>query len=132
MTTTNRSIDDDWRRWIAENLLLDAPPPALHGALLGHGFDAAEAAREIEAALASPYFQGAARLRNRLRKREWILSVYGTLNRMRASGGVIERRERLSRDEFFEQYYFQNRPVIITGAFDFWPARTQWSFDYLR
>jgi hypothetical protein len=45
---------------------------------------------------------------------------------------VIERRERLSRDEFFEQYYFQNRPVIITGAFDFWPARTQWTFDYLR
>ncbi len=132
MTTTNRSIDDEWRRWIGENLLLDAPPPALHGALVGHGFDAAEASREIEAALASPYFQGATRLRNRLRKREWILSVYGALNRMRATGGVIERRERLSRDEFFEQYYFQNRPVIITGAFDFWPARRTWSFDYFR
>jgi hypothetical protein len=44
----------------------------------------------------------------------------------------IERRARLPRDEFFEQYYFQNRPVIITGAFDFWPARTQWNFDYFR
>ena len=132
MTAITRSIDDDWRRWIAENLMLDATPPALHGALVSHGFDPHEATREIEAVLASPYFHGATRLRNRLRKREWILSVYGELNRMRASSGVIERRERLSRDEFFEQYYLQNRPVIITGAFDFWPARALWSFDYLR
>src|ERR1700744_6166924 len=49
-----------------------------------------------------------------------------------AGGGEIERRERLSRDEFFEQYYFQNRPVIITGAFDFWPARSQWNWAYFR
>ncbi len=76
MTTVTRSFDDAWRRWIAENLLLDAPPSALHGVLVGHGFDAADATREIEAALASPYFHGATRLRNRLRKREWILSVY--------------------------------------------------------
>ena len=93
---------------------------------------AADATREIDAALASPYFHGATRLRNRLRKREWILSVYGELNRMRAASGVIERRERLSRDAFFEQYYFQNRPLIITGAFDFWPARSLWNLDYLR
>lgn len=92
--TTTRSIDDDWRRWIAENLLLDAVRAALHAVLVSHGFDSDEAMREIEAVLASPYFHGAARLRNRLRKREWALSVYGELSRM------IERRERLSRDEF--------------------------------
>lgn len=132
VTTVARSFDDDWRRWIAENLMLDAQPDALHGALREHGFDAAESAREIDAVLASPYFHGAARLRNRLRKRDWILSVYGTLNRMRAASGEIERRERLSREVFFEQYYCQNRPVIMTGAFDFWPARTQWRFDYFR
>jgi hypothetical protein len=127
----SRTIDD-WRRWIAENLLLDAPPPAVHAALLQQGFNPEEAAREISTALASPYLQGATRLRNRLRKRDWTLSVYGQLSRMRESGGAVERRERLSRDEFLEQYYFQNRPVIITGAFDSWPARTQWNFDYFR
>ena len=84
MTTTTRSIDDEWRRWIAENLLLDASPSALHGALVSEGFDPGDAEREIETVLASPYFHGAAHLRNRLRKREWILSVYGELNRMRA------------------------------------------------
>jgi Cupin-like domain len=128
----NRSIDDEWRRWIAENLLLEAAPPALQNVLTEQGFDATEAAREIDQALASPYLQGGARLRNRLRKREWILSVYRTLNGLRQGSDTIERRERLSREVFFEEYYFQNRPVIITGAFDFWPARTRWNFDYLR
>lgn len=126
-----RSIDE-WRRWIAENILLGAPPPALHAALIDHGFNADEAALEINTALASPYIQGGARLRNRLRKRDWTLSVYGALGRMRVNGATVERRECLSRDEFFEQYYFQNRPVIITGAFDSWPARSLWSFDYFR
>ena len=132
MTDVPRSFDDAWRRWIAENLLLDAAPSALHGVLVSHGFQADEATREIETALASPYFLGATRLRNRLRKREWILSVYSELHRMSAASGVVERRERLSREAFFEQYYFQNRPVIITGAFDFWPARSLWNWDYLR
>ena len=126
-----RSIDD-WRRWIAENLLLGAAPPALHAALTQQGFNPEEAALEINTALASPYLQGGTRLRNRLRKRDWTLSVYGQLSRMRDSGGDVQRRERLSRDEFFEQYYFQNRPVIIAGAFDSWPARTLWNFDYFR
>jgi hypothetical protein len=51
---------------------------------------------------------------------------------MRAQGDTIERRDRLSRDAFFEQYYFQNRPVIITGMFEAWPARTKWNVDYFR
>ena len=127
-----RLIDDEWRRWIAENLLLDAAPESVHAALVQHGFESAHALREINNTLESPYFQGSSRLRNRLRKREWILSVYGALNRMRAGGELVERRERLPRDAFYEQYYFQNRPVIITGMFDSWPARSRWNFEYFR
>jgi hypothetical protein len=92
-----RSIDDEWRRWIAGNLLLDAPPAALHGALVRHGFELADAAREIEVALVSPYFQGATRLRNRLSKREWILSVYGALDRMRGKPRDRETRAFVAR-----------------------------------
>ncbi|WP_238812509.1 hypothetical protein [Paraburkholderia sp. SG-MS1] len=86
------------------------------------GFALADATREIDAVLASRYVHGTARLRNRLRKREWMWSVYGALDTMHAASGVIERRERLSNDKFFERRCFQNRPVVITGAFYFWPA----------
>ena len=63
--------------------------------MLNEGFDADEAALEINTALAGPYLQGSARLRNRLRKRDWTYPVYGQLSRMRASGAAVERRERL-------------------------------------
>ena len=127
-----RMIDDEWRRWIAENLLLDASPEAVHAVLVEHGFGREDALCEIDSAQQSPYFLAGSRLRNRLRKREWMLSVYGELNGMRAGAASVERRARLSRDAFHEQFYFQNRPVIVTGMFDMSPARRLWNFDYFR
>jgi hypothetical protein len=100
--------------------------------LIEHGFERDHALCEIDSTLNSPYFQAGSRLRNRLRKREWMLSVCGELNRMRAGADRVERCARLPRDAFYEQFYFQNRPVIITGMFDSWPARTRWNFDYFR
>jgi hypothetical protein len=132
MTTTTTLPTDQWRRWIAENLLLGNPPEAIRPVLVENGFTEEEAAREVSGALASPYVQGASRIANRLRKREWTLTVYGRLARMRAHGGEIERREGLSRDEFSEEYYVQNRPVIITGMLKSWAACTRWDFDYFR
>lgn len=123
---------EQWRRWIAENLLLGNPPEAIRAVLVQNDFGAAEADREVNAALESPYVQGGSRVANRLRKREWTLTVYGRLARMRANSGVVERRERPSRDEFFEEYYAQNRPVIITGMLKSWPALEKWSLDYFR
>jgi hypothetical protein len=35
------------------------------------------------------------------------------------------------RDEFWSRYVQANRPVLIGGAFDSWPARTQWTDAYL-
>ncbi|QFG23660.1 cupin-like domain-containing protein [Actinomadura sp. WMMB 499] len=123
---------EQWRRWIAENLLLGNPPEAIRAVLVRNAFTEADAAREVNAALESPYVQGGSRVANRLRKREWTLTVYGRLARMRASSGVIERRERPSRDEFFEEYYAQNRPVIITGMLKSWPALEKWNLGYFR
>ncbi|KAI8361827.1 jmjC domain-containing protein 7 [Choanephora cucurbitarum] len=34
--------------------------------------------------------------------------------------------------EFLRESVHPNRPAIIKGAFDHWPARTQWTNDYLR
>jgi hypothetical protein len=65
-----------------------------------------------------------------LRKRDWLLAVYRKSNRLHPSSPGIERRHRLSRDEFLREYYSTNRPVIITGMMDDWPAMTKWSLDY--
>ena len=43
----------------------------------------------------------------------------------------VLRVERPSRREFEERFLFPQRPVIISGATEDWPAREQWTNDYL-
>ena len=42
----------------------------------------------------------------------------------------MPRRDRLPGEEFLQQYYRSNRPVIITGMLDHFPARSKWNLDY--
>jgi [protein]-arginine 3-hydroxylase / protease len=43
----------------------------------------------------------------------------------------VPRVERLSRREFEERFLFPQRPVIIAGAMEGWPALERWTNDYL-
>ena len=122
-TTVNKTtVNDDWRRWIAENLSLGGDPQALFGILVANGIAETEAADEMRLALASPYIlggrQAAERLGNRLKKHDWVLDIHRVLNRQNPQGGVIERRHQLTRDEFYQDYYLRNKPVIITGMLE--------------
>lgn len=123
-------VDDEWRRWIAENLLLGEPRDRVVEAMVSAQVDREEAAREVDLAMQSPYLRGSERLRNRLKKRDWLLAAYRKLNRLHPVSDQIERRDRLSREEFLGEYYTTNRPVIITGMMDDWPAMRSWSLDY--
>lgn len=130
------AINDDWRRWIAENLSLDVDPNGIFQVLLSNGISPQAATQEINQALASPYLVGAKqatqRLKNRLKKHDWVLDIHRTLNRQTPNGDVIERRHQLTREEFYRQYYLLNKPVIITGMIEDWPARQKWNFDYFK
>ncbi len=126
---TNR-VDDPCRRWIAENLMVGASPQSILGTMVAGGYSPQEANYEINVALQSPYFLASERLMNRLRKRDWILANYRKLNRMHPKSSEVERRHTLSRDEFLAEYYSPNRPVIITGMMDDWPAIRKWNLEY--
>ena len=49
-----------------------------------------------------------------------------------SKANVIEQRLNLSRDEFRDQYYAANRPVIIQNLMTGWRAMTAWTPDYLK
>ena len=125
-----RPINDEWRRWIAENLLLGASRDSISETMVAAGLSPSESASEIDLASRSPYIKGAERLRNRLKKRDWILAAYRKLNRLRPGSDEIERRHKPSRVEFLREYYCTNRPVIITGMMDDWPALQKWTLDH--
>ena len=129
-------IDDDWRTWLAHNLSQNVHPTALEAVLRERGASAEAARQEIDRVLASPYFLGAAqtvrRDAERIKKYNWLLDIFRKNNDQRDDGRVVPRRHQLSREVFFADYYFQNRPVIITGMVDHWPALKKWNLDYLR
>ena len=76
--------------------------------------------------------KGSELLRNRLRKRNWLIATYRKLNRLHPMSAEIERRHKLSRQEFLRDYYTTNRPVIITGMMDDWPAMRKWNLDFFH
>ena len=124
-------VDDGWRRWIAENLLLDASPASIETTLVANGYTEEEASLEVNKALESPYFWGARRLKARYKKREWLLATYRKLGRLDPRTAEGGRRHRPSRGEFLDEYYTANRPVLITGMMDDWPAPGKWGVDNL-
>jgi hypothetical protein len=125
-----RRVDDQSRRWIAENLMVGATPQSILDTMKTGGFSPQEAALEINLALQSPYYLASERLTNRLRKRDWMLANYRKLNRLHPRSSEVERRHKISRDEFLLEFYSTNRPVIITGMMDDWPALRKWGLDY--
>lgn len=116
---------DGWRGWIAENLAQGLAVDHLLPILVANGFHPGEAQRELDKAARSPYLPTAMRLAQRVAKREWALEVQRKTRSLLDSnrvGPTVERRHRLSREEFLSHHYSANRPVVITGMMDDWPA----------
>ena len=71
-------------------------------------------------------------LQRALAKREWLLETIERQRDLAPMTTVIERRANLSAQEFLERYYALNRPVILTGEMQNWPALSRWTPDYLK
>ncbi|WP_373532627.1 cupin-like domain-containing protein [Vampirovibrio sp.] len=126
------TLSDDWRQWIAKNLMLGSASQDLIRILVDKGHALDLAAQEVKMAQNHPYVAGGQSLALKLKKRDWVLQCQTVLQEQSPSFGEVERRERLSRDEFYESYYYRNRPVVITGMLNDWPALTRWTPDYLK
>lgn len=44
----------------------------------------------------------------------------------------VEKREKLSRDEFVERYFLPRKPVVIKDLSADWPATQKWTFDFFE
>jgi hypothetical protein len=138
----------DWHRWLAENLLLRNSPQSIVAAMVKAGFAQATAAQEVQAAMAHPYLRaatqlgvgangrpaaGAAQTSNaKAEKFAWFLENQRRAARMGSTFGQIPRVTKPSRQAFLDDFYSQNRPCVIEGAMDDWPAMTLWTGDYLK
>jgi histone arginine demethylase JMJD6 len=44
----------------------------------------------------------------------------------------IDRREKLSYEQFAKEYLYANKPVIITDALREWKARRRWTPEFFK
>lgn len=55
----------------------------------------------------------------------------GVLGEAMRKAPEIERRRKLSLNEFVEEYRKKLKPVVVEGLMDEWPALKKWNWDYL-
>jgi hypothetical protein len=100
------------------------------------GVDRATAGREVQAAIDHPYIRAARQshgsLDAKIQKRDWVLECYRRTARQATTHGKVPRMPKLSRQTFLDNYYALNRPVVMTGAMDDWPAMTRWTAEELK
>ena len=109
----------EWRRWVVENLLRGTSEEELCAELERAGVDAAVAREAVKAEAADPYLEGALKALIMRRKLEGLLDLYGDLYRQAEGHARVDRHDTLPPADFFERYYFQNRPVVVRhGARD--------------
>lgn len=124
-------IGPDKRSLIAEGLLHGETLEEIRERLIASGTSAAAADYEVRRAEKDPVVQAAATLQRRIAKRDWVLGIHGRLASVRADGLSITTVDKVEPPRFFEDFYAANRPVVLTGLVDNWPALSRWSLDYL-
>jgi hypothetical protein len=117
------------QRWIAKCLLDGGSPHSVCEQLVASGaLDESTAAQAVDAVQATAVFEAAASVAHR---RDKLASLFDAFARQRRQSGLAEGgvpvEVRPSPERFFEAYYFSNRPVLLRGLADDWPALRRWS-----
>jgi hypothetical protein len=127
-----RPVDAGWLQWIAENKLRRCSPESMADTMVGSGIDRLDAEVAIRAMDADPGYQAGLKMRQ---LRDKLASVMGNLQKLWESDPLythVEKRSRLSCDEFITRYVRGCRPVVLTDIASDWPAMQRWSPQYLK
>jgi hypothetical protein len=127
-----RQVDASWLQWIAENKLRRCAADSMAATMTGAGIDAAEARAAIQSMETDPGYQAALKMRQ---LRDKLASVLGNLQKLWESDPLythVEKRSRVSYDEFVTRYVRGCRPVVLTDIAHDWPARRRWSPQDLK
>jgi hypothetical protein len=129
--------DGDWTlaphyvAWVAENLILGVESTSLVDELCRADVPRAIAMREVLAVSRSPILLGASRATILARRAELVVRMRSEI----ARGSVrteVERREPMPTEEFFDRYWDEARPVVLSQIAARWPAIERWTPAALR
>jgi hypothetical protein len=127
-----QKLDESWYQWIADNRLRDCSPESMIATMAEARLDPNEARSALALMERSPAFLAARKFQQIQRKLESMVRNQQKLRELAPDYQTVEKRSRVSRDEFFERYAIGSRPVVLTDLARDWPAMTRWSPQYLK
>ena len=111
--------------------MLGAPESQLAEIMANNGVPPAAVWAEIGRLDLDPCFEAGRSIGARLRQLESLLAILEELRDLAPSSRKIERRRRMSLDEFYLTYYADNQPVVLLDFADAWAAR-HWTTESLQ
>lgn len=123
------ALEPQDEEWVVEELLnLQTTNQSIEG-LVTRGYTQSIAEQSVSDLVGRPVFRAAARLHKANRKLTGLLRAMGELY---VHSGFEIQRVRISGPTFYQKFFFTNRPVILQGLMDDWPAVEQWTAEYFK
>lgn len=129
------ALEPGWRDWLIENKQRGCTDAVLLQSMVEKDIDAGLAAQALRDYAQAPQRRAPEPLTpelQRLQKLESVMATQRKVRKLSAQSRQIERRPRVSKQEFLDRYYATNTPVILTDMLQDWPALAKWTPDYLK
>ena len=123
-----KPLDDGWRQWLAENAMLGNSQASMLARIKEAGIDPAQATGYLSVIRQDPLFRAGEKMRDRYTRFGRAMLNVQAVRESDPLYSHVEKRSRVSRDEFIERYVRGCRPVVLTDLAHDWPAMQRWSF----
>ena len=125
-------VQDQWLTWLQTNLIQGVGTQQLVAALEEREVPSDMARAWVDSVSQSQAVQALTRHTRPIRQGHRYLQLRRHLNTLRAQSASVREVSQLAALDFFEDYYFENRPVVIRGYANHWPARQKWTPDFIK
>src|SRR5215472_9869799 len=125
------AIPHAWQRWAAAQLVRGRPVQDVIEDMVSHGMSKEGSYTTCLDLAGHPAVEVARWSAERLAKLESVLTMRQDLRDLTSVGSEVEYRSGVSGQEFMEDYYSANLPVVLTDVADKWAALDIWSPSYL-
>jgi hypothetical protein len=124
--------EDQWLEWASHNLAFGVSEQKVISELMKGGFEVGDAERIIDHIKSSPIYRAGVRIGRDLQKWIWLSEALMELEAQVFDFSRLPRVSNLSSDEFHQNFYSANRPVIIEDVVCQWSATSKWSLNFFK
>lgn len=118
-----------WHRRIAASLMTGVPAEKLVEEMVREGFEREFAARQVADYDYSPSVEAGRTIFQRQHKHRALFEVMAETARQSLCGGDSIKKV-LSAEDFYQQYFWRNAPVVLQNLMTDWPALKRWTPEF--